>query len=69
MKIAKLREMSVKQLTDHIDKVRTELVEKRRKLGVNELPNVREIRELRHDLARSLTIVRQINEPKETKNV
>ena len=68
MKNAKLREMTLKQLENHSDKLRNDLATKRRQLKVNELPNVREVRTLRNELARTLTMVYELK-LKEPKNV
>lgn len=57
MKNSKLQEMTVKQLENHIDKLRIEISEKRRQLRLNELPNVREVKTLRRELARTLTLI------------
>ena len=68
MKNAKLREMTLNQLENHTDKLRNDLATKSRQLKVNELPNVREVRTLRNELARTLTMIYEFK-LKEPKNV
>lgn len=57
MKIADIRRLSTSQLTSESTKLRTEIVELRRRLHSGETQNVRILRAKRKDLARMLTVL------------
>jgi ribosomal protein L29 len=57
MKIADIRKLPTKQLTEESVKLREEIVELRRHLYSGETQNVRALRNKRKDLARMLTVL------------
>ena len=57
MKIAEIRKLTTKQLTEECVKLREEIVELRRHLYSGETQNVRALRNKRKDLARMLTVL------------
>jgi len=57
MKIAEIRKMNTKQLTEQSNALRDEIVELRRRLYSGEVQNVRVIRNKRKDLARIYTVL------------
>ncbi len=63
MKAAKYREMSVEELYDHVDQLRTELFNMRVGNTTKELQNTAKIRDAKRDLARVMTV---LNEKRQT---
>ena len=57
MKIADIRKLSTKDLTNESTKLREEIAELKRRLHMGEIENVRVIRHKRKDLARLLTVL------------
>jgi len=57
MKIADIRKMSTKDLTNESTKMREEITELRRRVALGETTNVRLVRTKRKDLARVLTVL------------
>ena len=57
MKVTDIRKLSTADLTTESTKLRTEIVELRRRLHTGELDNLRLIRNKRKDLARMLTVL------------
>ena len=57
MKTADFRKLSTAELTTEVTKLRTEIVELKRRLVMGELQNNRIIRGKRKDLARMLTVL------------
>jgi ribosomal protein L29 len=57
MKIADIRKLSTEQLTTESTKLREEIVELKRRIGMGEVQNVRVVRDKRKDLARMLTVL------------
>lgn len=56
---AELQELELDELAGKLKESRRELYELRFKLAVGQLDNHRQIREVRHDIARILTFIRQ----------
>lgn len=59
MKAANFRDMSVEELEDQIDQLRTEMFNLRLGNTTKELQNTSRIKEARRDLARVLTILNE----------
>ena len=59
VKVAELHELELDELAGKLRESRRELYELRFKLAVGQLDNHRQIREVRHDIARILTFIRQ----------
>ncbi|MCL5271597.1 MAG: 50S ribosomal protein L29 [bacterium] len=59
MKAAKYREMSVDELNDQVDQLRTELFNMRVGNTTKELQNTAKIRGTKRDLARLLTVLNE----------
>ena len=59
MKAQELVDMEPEELTDRLKTSRRELYELRFKLAVGQLENNREIRKVRKDIARILTVIHQ----------
>jgi ribosomal protein L29 len=57
MKIVDIRKLSTEQLTTESTKLREEIIELKRRVGMGEVQNVRVIRGKRKDLARILTVL------------
>jgi large subunit ribosomal protein L29 len=57
MKVQEIRKLSTAELTVESTKLREEIAELKRRLGLGELDNVRVIRNKRKDLARMMTIL------------
>jgi large subunit ribosomal protein L29 len=57
MKIAEIRKLSTTELTKQSTKLRETIAEQKRRLELGELSNVRQIRMIRKDLARTLTVL------------
>ena len=59
MKITKIREMSSEDLEKEIDELKTELFKLRFSLATNGLENPMKIKEVKKDIARIKTVLRQ----------
>jgi large subunit ribosomal protein L29 len=59
MKAAKFRDMSVEELEDQVDQLRTEMFNQRVGNTTKELQNTATIRQTKRDLARALTILNE----------
>ena len=59
MKIAKIREMSSADLEKEVDELKTELFKLRFSLATNGLENPMKIKEVKKDIARIKTVLRQ----------
>jgi ribosomal protein L29 len=57
MKVQEIRKLSTTELTVESSKLREEIAELKRRLGMGEIDNVRIIRNKRKDLARMMTIL------------
>jgi ribosomal protein L29 len=57
MKVVEIRKLSTTELTVESTKLREEITDLRRRLGLGELDNVRVIRNKRKDLARMMTVL------------
>ena len=57
MKIVDIRKLSTEQLTSESTKLREEIIELKRRIGMGEVQNVRVVRGKRKDLARILTVL------------
>ncbi|HSX16556.1 MAG TPA: 50S ribosomal protein L29 [Patescibacteria group bacterium] len=57
MKVVDIRKLSTEQLTTESVKLREEITELKRRVGMGEVQNVRTIRSKRKDLARMLTVL------------
>jgi len=57
MKVVDIRKLSTEELTAQSTKLREEIIELKRRVGMGELQNVRTIRGKRKDLARMLTVL------------
>ncbi len=67
MKIKELRQKTEKELKDLLNENKQKLGQLKFDLASKKLKNVREIRELRRDIARILTILNEKNVKKEEK--
>lgn len=61
MKVKELRELSVEQLEKKLAEFRNELFNLRFQLAINQLENPNRISEVRHDIARVMTLLREKN--------
>ena len=61
MKVKELRELSVEQLEKKLAELKSELFNLRFQLAINQLENPNRIPEVRHDIARVLTLLREKN--------
>jgi large subunit ribosomal protein L29 len=68
MKAKELRQKTEKELRDLLNESRDKLGQLRFDLASKKLKNIREIRELRKDIARILTILSQKNHESRIKN-
>ena len=66
MKVADIRKLSTKELTEKVSMLRDEIAELRRHIYMGDNQNVRSVRGKRKDLARMLTVLSE-NLVKETK--
>jgi ribosomal protein L29 len=57
MKVAEIRKLSTAELTVESTKLREEITDLKRRLGLGEIENVRIIRYKRKDLARMMTVL------------
>ena len=61
MKVKELRELSVEQLEKKLAELKGELFNLRFQLAINQLENPNRIPEVRHDIARIMTLLREKN--------
>ena len=61
MKANELRELSVEALNKKLDELKSELFNLRFKLAVHQLENPHKIPEVKHDIARVMTVLREKN--------
>ena len=61
MKVKELREMDVKQLTEKLADLKKELFNLRFQLAINQLDNPHKIADVKHDIARVMTVLREKN--------
>ena len=61
MKANELREMSSEQLTAKLDELKEELFNLRFQLAINQLENPHKITDVKHDIARVMTVLREKN--------
>ena len=59
MKAAELRDMTADELAVELDKAKEELFNLRFQVATNQLDNTARLREVRRDIARLLTVMRQ----------
>ena len=61
MKAKELREMSAEQLNAKLGELKEELFNLRFQLAINQLDNPHKITDVRHDIARVMTVLREKN--------
>ena len=61
MKAQELREMTVEELTKKLGELKEELFNLRFQLAVNQLDKPHKITEVKHDIARVMTVLREKN--------
>ena len=61
MKAQELRELSVEQLNDKLKELRHELFNLRFQHAINQLDNPHKIGEVKHDIARVMTVLHEKN--------
>ena len=61
MKASELREMSVEQLSVKLGELKEELLNLRFQLEVKQLDNPHKIKDVKHDIARVMTVLREKN--------
>ena len=61
MKAAELREMTAEQLTAKLAELKEELFNLRFQLAINQLDKPHKIAEVKHDIARVMTVLREKN--------
>ena len=61
MKVKELREMSGEQLNDKLADLKKELFNLRFQLAINQLDNPHKITDVKHDIARVMTVLREKN--------
>ena len=61
MKAAELREMTVEQLNSKLGELKEELFNLRFQLAINQLDNPHKITDVKHDIARVMTVLREKN--------
>ena len=59
MKAAELRDMTPRELTDELSEAKEELFNLRFQLATNQLDNTSRLREVRRDIARIKTVIRE----------
>ena len=62
MKIAEIKEMNIEQLKKLVDEKRTEAVKLRFDISMRQVKNNRQYREVRKDIARALTVIKQLEQ-------
>ncbi len=61
MKVKELREMDAKQLNAKLADLKKELFNLRFQLAINQLDNPHKIADVKHDIARVMTVLREKN--------
>ncbi len=61
MKVKELREMSAEQLSVKLADLKKELFNLRFQLAINQLDNPHKITDVKHDIARVMTVLREKN--------
>ena len=61
MKASELREMSVEQLNAKLGELKEELFNLRFQLEIQQLENPHKIKDVKHDIARVMTVLREKN--------
>ena len=61
MKASELREMSVEQLNGKLGELKEELFNLRFQLEIKQLDNPHKIKDVKHDIARVMTVLREKN--------
>ena len=61
MKVKELREMDAKQLNEKLADLKKELFNLRFQLAINQLDNPHKIADVKHDIARVMTVLREKN--------
>ncbi|MBQ8719907.1 MAG: 50S ribosomal protein L29 [Clostridia bacterium] len=61
MKAKELREMSAEQLNTKLGELKEELFNLRFQLAINQLDNPHKITDVKHDIARVMTVLREKN--------
>ena len=61
MKAQELREMSPEQLAAKLGELKEELFNLRFQLAINQLDNPHKIKDVKHDIARVMTVIREKN--------
>ena len=61
MKATELREMTVEQLNSKLGELKEELFNLRFQLAINQLENPHKITDVKHDIARVMTVLREKN--------
>ena len=61
MKVKELREMDAKQLNTKLADLKKELFNLRFQLAINQLDNPHKIADVKHDIARVMTVLREKN--------
>jgi len=61
VKVKELREMDVKQLNEKLADLKKELFNLRFQLAINQLDNPHKIADVKHDIARVMTVLREKN--------
>ena len=61
MKAAELRKLSVEELEEKLKELKTELFNLRFQHAINQLDNPHKIADVKHDIARVMTVLREKN--------
>ncbi|MBO5652589.1 MAG: 50S ribosomal protein L29 [Clostridia bacterium] len=61
MKVKEFREMSAEQLNEKLADLKKELFNLRFQLAINQLDNPHKITDVKHDIARVMTVLREKN--------
>ena len=61
MKIAEIRKMTVEELNKKLTELKTELFNLRFQHAINQLENPHKIADVKHDIARVMTVLREKN--------
>ena len=61
MKATELRDMTTEQLNAKLGELKEELFNLRFQLAINQLDNPHKIKDVKHDIARVMTIIREKN--------
>ena len=61
MKATELRDMTTEQLNTKLGELKEELFNLRFQLAINQLDNPHKIKDVKHDIARVMTVIREKN--------